>query len=379
VAAATDKPALDERALNALRLDVRAFLDERRANGAFEPRCDGWQSGFSRAFSQDLARQGWVAMTMPSRYGGAGRSALERLVVAEELLAAGAPVAAHWIAERQVAPMVLRVGTDQQRERFLPPITRGELVFALGLSEPNSGSDLASVRTRAKPSDDGWLLSGQKIWTSMAYEADFIIVLCRTSDGEDRHDGLSQMVVDLAWPGVEVRRIPTMTGDDHFCEVFFDEVAVPHENLIGTEGAGWSQVTAELAFERGGPERFLSTFPLFDAFVTEVARDDDPAMLTSIGGLVAELIALRALGTEVALAIDHGRQFGTEAALQKDAGTKFEQRLIETLRGLGASSATAPERVRELFFEASLGAPSFTLRGGTTEVLRGIVGRDLTR
>jgi hypothetical protein len=368
---------VDEARLQELRLAVRAFVEERRRAGDFIPRCDAWQNGLSREFSRALGARGWIGMTLPARYGGRDGSALERLVVAEELLAAGAPVFAHWIAERQIAPSILRHGSEDQRRRFLPAIARGELVFALGMSEPGSGSDLASVRTRARPSDRGWVLSGQKIWSSGAHEADFIAVLCRTSESETRHGGLSQLLVDLRSEGVDVRRIPTMTGDDHFCEVFFDDVLVPEDCLLGLEGSGWPQVTHELAFERGGPERFLSPFPLVEAFAARLDAGSDPHAATAIGGIVAECVALRALATRIAQAIDSGNDMSVDAALEKDAGTEFEQRLLDVLRAVGGAATSDPE-VERLLGEAILASPSATLRGGTTQILRGIVGRALT-
>lgn len=359
-----------------LRQEVRAFLADRRRSGDYQPQVDAMQR-FSREFSLDLAKQGWVGMTLPTRYGGAGRTAVERFAVAEELIAAGAPVAAHWIAERQVGPMLMKHGTEGQRGRFLPGIARGEVVFSIGMSEPSSGSDLASVRTRAKPTDSGWLLNGQKIWTSYAESADFAMVLCRTSEGDDRHGGLSQLIVDLRSPGITIRPIPAMSGAGHFCEVFFDDAFVPDDCLVGEAGAGWRQVVQELSFERSGPDRYLSTFPLLAAWVESSKGSTDPYLAVQVGEVVAELSAVRTLAVRVAQAIDRGVDFAVDAALQKDAGTVLEQRLVEVLRRAGVSSHD-PAPLGNLFYQATLAAPHFTLRGGTTEVLRGIVGRQVT-
>jgi alkylation response protein AidB-like acyl-CoA dehydrogenase len=361
--------------LSALRSEVRAFLTETLGED-WKPGCDCWQTGFSREFSQALGARGLLGTSLPPDYGGAGRSAVERFVIAEELLARGAPVAAHWITERQIAPSILRLGTEDQRQRFLPGIVRGEIVFGICMSEPGSGSDLASVSTRARPEDGGWRLTGQKAWTSFAHESDFLLVLCRTREADNRHDGLSQLIVDSSLPGVEIRRIPTMGGDDHFCEVFLDEVRVPADALLGEEGAGWRQVTAELAFERGGPERYLSTFPLFAAFA-ERAAADDPVSVQTIGELGAELIGLRQLAADVAAAMDEGIDFRVAAAIEKDASTCFEQRLVESIRHVGGDTLLADDRLAELLADASAAAPAFTLRGGTTEILRGIIGREV--
>jgi alkylation response protein AidB-like acyl-CoA dehydrogenase len=257
--------------MDELRRDVRSFLAEELAAGSFDPGCDSWLSGHDPAFSGRLAERGWVGMTVPPEYGGHGRGYLERYGVLEELLAAGAPVAAHWIADRQTGPLLLRFGTEEQRHRFLPGIARGEIYFAIGMSEPDSGSDLASIRTSATPVQGGWSLRGTKVWTSHAHRSHYMITLVRTRRrGERKHEGLSQFLVNLHAPGVSVRPIELLSGEAHFNEVVFDDAFVPADMLIGTEGAGWAQVNCELAYERSGPERFLSTFPLLAETVREL-------------------------------------------------------------------------------------------------------------
>jgi alkylation response protein AidB-like acyl-CoA dehydrogenase len=359
--------------LDELRREVREFVAETLGGDRHVP-CDCWQRGCSREFSEALGKRGWLGMTLPPEYGGGGRSALERFVVAEELLAAGAPVAAHWITERQVAPAILRLGTEEQRRTLLPGILAGRTVFAIGMSEPESGSDLASVKTRARPDRDGWRLNGQKTWSSFAHEADYVLVLCRTSEGEGRHDGLSQLIVDCSLSGVEVRRIPTIGGDDHFCEVFFDDVLVPADGLLGAEGEGWRQVNAELAFERGGPERYLSAWPLFDAFTRRAAGDELATEL--VGRTAAQLIAVRRLAGDIAIDMDGGGDFRVAAALEKDAGTTIERDMIDAI-GAIATEWDADENFARTLAESTAVAPSFTLRGGTTEILRSIVAREL--
>jgi acyl-CoA dehydrogenase len=358
--------------LRALACEVRSFLERRRAEGAFVPACDAWVSGWNRAFSRELAVHGWVGLTIPQRYGGAGRSQLERLVVTEELLAAGAPVAAHWVTERQIAPMFLAVGSEEQRERFLPRIARAEVAFALGMSEPDSGSDLASVRTRATRTDDGWLVSGQKIWTTSAHRADYVLVLCRTGKGV-RHEGLSQLIVDLRSPGVEVRPIPAAIGDEEFAEVFLDDVFVADADVLGRVDDGWRQITTELGYERAGPERFMSNVPLLQEFVGKTPGD--PMGYAVVGELVARMIALRALAMEVTAASDEGKPLSRDAALAKDAGSAYEQDTVEALHLLGCPWEA--HALRALMAFAIVAAPTVTLRGGTTEILRGIIAKDL--
>jgi alkylation response protein AidB-like acyl-CoA dehydrogenase len=366
--------------IDALRKEVREFCESARRAGEFQPRCDAWLASSSPEFSLRLARRGWIGMTWPERYGGHGRSAVERLAVAEELLAAGAPVAAHWIADRQSGPQIYRHGSERLRERFLPAIARGECFFSLGMSEPESGSDLASVRTRARADGSDWVLNGAKVWTSHAHHSHFITVLCRTADlGENPHAGLSILIVDLAAPGVTVRPIRLITGEHHFNEVIFEDVRVPAEMVLGDPGDGWRLVTAELSIERSGPERFLSTFPLFAALLDALGASAGDRDATAIGGLAAELMALRRLSFAVAAAIDGGHDPATQAAIVKDLGTRFEGRVAEVARTLlpARPALGAPAPFDRLLAEAVLSAPGFTLRGGTNEILRGIVARNL--
>jgi alkylation response protein AidB-like acyl-CoA dehydrogenase len=329
-------------------------------------------------FSRRLAERGWVGMTIPVQYGGHGRSAFERYVVTEELLAAGAPVGAHWIADRQMAPSIARNGSEAQKQRYLPAIARAEAFFAIGMSEPDSGSDLASVRARARLTSDGWRLSGTKLWTSVAHIATAMIVLARTDDvAGDRHEGLSQFIVDLPNPAIRISPVITIDGAHHFNEVVFDDALLPESALLGRRGDGWRQVTAELGNERSGPERILSTFPVLAAWAQ--TRPRDPVAQADLGRLTARLVTLRQLSLAVAAELDRGGNPATEAALVKDVGTQFEGDVVTTVsRHVGAARpGSVPERLVELVRRATLHVPAFTLRGGTTEVLRGIVAKGL--
>src|SRR2546430_13128644 len=246
----------------ALQVDVRAFLAEELPRGSFVPGL-GMNAAKDPAFSKKLAERGWLGMALPARYGGHDRSAVDRLIVTEELLRWGAPVGHHWVADRQTGPVLARFGTEAQNQRFLPGICRGDISFSIGMSEPGSGSDLASLSTRAIRDGDGWVIAGRKIWTTWADVNDWFIVLCRTSPVEetgDKRGGLSQFIVDLRSPGVEATPIPFIDGTADFCEVLLDEVFVPDDLVLGEIGAGWTQNTSELAFERGGPDRWLSTY-----------------------------------------------------------------------------------------------------------------------
>lgn len=377
-----------------LRSQVRGFLSAERTAGRFVPACDAWLSGWDESFSRRLAEHGWVGMTIPREYGGHGRSALERYVVVEELLAAGAPVAAHWVSDRQVGPNLLRYGSEPLKRRYLPAIAQGACYFAIGLSEPDAGSDLAAVRTTGTRTDGGWTVSGTKIWTSGAHRAHALIALLRTGppDGRQRHVGLSQLLIELDQPGVTIRPIISMTGEHHFNEVVFDSVFVPDEQVVGTIGDGWAQVTSELAYERSGPERLLSTFVLLDALAGELAArsgsddlgpgDSGPGGAAgAVGRVVSRLWACRQMSLAVAGALAAGEAPEIAAALVKDVGTRLESEIIEVARMLTAVRGGEPDPegagMAGLLAHAVLHAPGFTLRGGTNEILRGIVARGL--
>ena len=359
----------------ALRADVRAFVADTLAPDFL--RNSDFGSGHDAEFSRALGARGWIGMTWPERYGGGGRSFFERYVVTEELLAAGAPVEAHWIADRQSGPVMLRYGTEAQREFFLPRIIRGECFFSIGMSEPDSGSDLASVRTTASQVQGGWLLNGTKLWTSGAHRNHYMITLVRTEpQGDNRHAGLSQFIVDLKnSDGLTVRPIANMAGDRDFNEVVFEDCFVPDEHLLGTAGNGWEQVTSELGYERSGPERFLSSFRLLVELIRAVGPDPEPAQAAAIGRLAGHLVTLRNMSISVAGMLQSNHNPVVEAALVKELGNNFEKELPEVVRLV--APANAGRLFRLTLADTLLHAPSFSLRGGTREILRGMIARGL--
>lgn len=372
-------PLADEtEAEQALRGEIRAFLAQEKAA---DPDLFAG-SGFDIEFSKRLGARGWLGITIPPEYGGAGRTPVDQFVVAEELLAARAPIGAHHAAERQTAPMLLRYGTEAQRRRFLPEIAAGRAGFALGMSEPDSGSDLASVRTRATPDGGGWRVSGTKVWTSWADRVGHAVVLCRTSVEESKHAGLSQLIVDLHAPGVDVRPIRTLDGTAHFCEVILDDVAVPADMVLGNVGDGWKQIGSELAYERGGPDRWLSTFAVYTALI-DAAPHLEPEVRVAVGRCAAWYRVLHTLSYGIARAVSEGREPAVEAAAVKDLGTVFEQRVVSLARDFAADagpvSAPALSTLTAAVRDYTLLAPGYTIRGGSTEVLRTIVSRELLR
>jgi alkylation response protein AidB-like acyl-CoA dehydrogenase len=315
-------------------------------------------------------------MTWPKRWGGADRTSLERYVVVEELIAAGAPIFYHWVADRQSGPLLLRFGTDEQRDRFLPAIARGECGFAIGLSEPNAGSDLAAITTRAVRIDKGWRITGTKIWTSNAQVAEFMIVLCRTSPrGNDRRHGFSQFIVDLGSSGVRVNPIKNMAGQREFNEVVLEEVFVPDKLLLGPVDQGWGQLISELAFERSGPDRFLSALQLCRSFIEEVGDAPTEAEAVLIGRMATHLWTLRHMSASVAGMLQH-KSPELEAAIVKDLGTRFEQQIVESCRSLRPAPARG-SAYADALIDAQLYMPRVTIQGGTPQILRNAMAREL--
>jgi len=365
----------------ALRQDVRAFVAEERSSGRLPPpRRVGL--GFDKEMTRRIAQKGWIGLTWPKQYGGQERSALERYVMNEELLAAAVPVGAHWVADRQSGPVLLKFGTDAQREFYLPRIAAGELTFSIGMSEPESGSDLASLKAKAEKVDGGWRLNGRKIWTTNAHHAQYIIVLARTSTVEgSRHAGLSQLIVDMTSPGISISPIVSMANEHDFNEVLFEDVFVPDDALVGKEGNGWNQVSAELAYERSGPERWLSSFRLISELVDVLGTDARPSSLEELGRLISHLLSLRQLSMSVASMLQQGQSPNMEASIVKDLGTKFEQEAVRVVRNIVSAedltSGGRAERLKALLMHAQQYAPAFTIRGGTNEILRGIIAKGI--
>jgi acyl-CoA dehydrogenase len=362
-----------------LRAEVRAFLAETMAEIPPLRRNRNW-SGASAEFSRKMGERGWIGMTWPRRYGGHARSTLERYVVLEEMLAAGAPVGAHWVADRQSGPLLMRYAPDTLAPLIVPKIARGEAFFCIGMSEPDSGSDLASIRSRAEPCADGWAINGRKLWTSGAHRAHYMIVLVRTgergSGNSNRHGGMSQFLVDMTTPGLTVRPILNQLGEHDFNEVTFDDVRVPVEHLIGAEGEGWQQVGAELAFERSGPERYLSSSQLLLEML-DAADADDPRQAVAIGRIVAQYGALRQMSLGVAGMLARGENPALAASLVKDQGALVEQAMPDIAHDLFGGRVEPGSTLDQSMRYTTLAVPSFSLRGGTREILRGIIAKGM--
>ncbi len=356
-----------------MRQDVRAFLREAMPAG-WRPNSD-FAASHDAAFSRRLGERGWIGITWPTQYGGGGRSFFERYVVTEELLAAGAPVGAHWIADRQSGALLLRYGSEAQRAYFLPRIAAGDCYFSIGMSEPDVGSDLASVRTRADKVDGGWRVNGRKIWSTGAHKNHFMIALVRTEGGPDnRHKGLSQMIIDLHGQGLHIRPIRNLAGEVDFAEILFEDCFVPDDRVVGQAGNGWEQVTSELAYERSGPERFLSSFRVFVELLRAVGSSPDAHQAAVLGRLTAHYLALRKMSISVAGMLQSGADPAVEAVLVKDVGNSFEQSVMDAVRQVAPVDHAG---LRTALMDAQSYAPSWSIRGGTREILRGAIARGL--
>jgi len=371
----------------AFRKEVREFLEGELRKGSFQVRSDNWLFGFSPEFSCKLGEKGWIGLCWPKEYYGKGKSYTYRLVLTEELLRYGAPAAAHWFGDRQMGPSIIRHGSEDQKHFFLPRIASGEAYFGIGMSEPEAGSDLASLKTRAVEDGDDYVINGQKVWTSGAHHVDYLYLVARTDPEAPKHKGISEFIVDRKLRGIEVRPVVDMTGANHFSEVFFDNVRVPKTMLVGEKNRGWYQIAAQLDYERSGIERLMSNYPLYQDLIKYVKNRkrtaiqvEEQVLRHTLADLQVQYEVGRLLIYRVVWVLDQGRLPNYEAAMAKVFCTAFEQRVAQVAtRILGAygqlrqGSKWIPDEFRESATESYLLSPGYTLRGGTSEILRNIV------
>lgn len=326
---------------------------------------DSWINGYSKEFARVLAAEGWIGMTWPVDVGGGGRPGIERIIMAEEMISAGAPIAASWIADRQMGPAIFTYGTDDQKAEFLPGILAGETTWCIGMSEPDAGSDLAALKTSASRAGSVFLVNGQKIWTSLAADAEYCYLICRTDSSGRPHEGVSELIVPMNLPGIDVRPVRDMVGNDHFCEVFFTDVEVPVENLVGVEGAAFKQTMVQLAHERGGIDRLVSNRPLYDLALAHADSSDL---------LVRQEIAAIETGYHLGRLMVYRGALG-EGHAAFSAGTKMfctehEQRVSQfASRVLGPAAIVGDVDPNAICY-----APAYTIQGGMSAVMRNILG-----
>jgi len=370
----------------AFREEVRNFLEEELKKGTFEPTCDGWIQGYSPEFTKKVAEKGWIGLTWPREYGGGERSNIERLVLTEEMLRYGAPAACHWFADRQIGNAIIAYGTEEQKSELLPQILKGEAYVGLGMTEPEAGSDLASLKTRAVADGDYYVIDGEKMWTSCARFMTHVYLVARTDPDAPKHRGISEFVVDASLPGVTIRPTIDITGSEAWGEVFYDNVRVHKKYLIGEKNRGFYQILHQLDYERAGLERLMGNYPLFDGiirFTKETEQNgkplcEDTLIRHKLAQLQIEFEIGRLLTYRVVLVMDEGRAPNVEAAMAKAYCTSFEQRLASVateilgLYGqLLAESKWAP--ILGMAPHSYLGSKGYGLQAGTTEVLKNIV------
>jgi alkylation response protein AidB-like acyl-CoA dehydrogenase len=313
-------------------------------------------------------------MTWPVEEGGHGRTVLERFVVFEALIANGAPVAASWFADRQMGPSLLQFGTPEQRRLWLPGIVAGESMWCIGMSEPDAGSDVASLRTRATRDGNEWVIDGQKVWTSGAAFSDWCYLIARTDPDAPKHAALSEFVVDMHAPGVTVRPIVDMTSNNHFCEVMFDGVRVPADHLVGEENNSFRQLMRQMEHERGGIDRLVSNYALYrDVMASGLVDHGDPLVRQEL----AAIETCYRIGRLLVLRETLGQAPKGFSAATKTFGTEFEQRLASFCAGVlgphallwGAANGLGARAARALCY-----SPAYTIMGGTTQILRNVLG-----
>lgn len=365
-----------------LRKEVREFLAEEIAAGSFDPNNAGSSDRYNLEFSKRVGERGWIGLTWPKKYGGHERTFLERYVLTEEFRVVNAPVWGHFVADRQSGPMLMKYAGEDICADILPRICRGECCFCIGMSEPNSGSDLFAAKAKAEKVDGGWKINGTKIWTSIAHHADYMIGLFRTSPPtkENRRHGLTQFLVDMKLPGITINPIPWPNGALDFNEVVLEDVFIPDSHVLGEADMAWKQATSELAYERSGPERFLETFYVLVGLVRLLGDNPDLRGAEGIGRLVAQLHTLRRMSVSVNGMLQAGKEPVLEGSIVKDLGTIWEQQLPSTARDLAAFADPQSDNMvsfHEQLQHAIMIAPKFTIQGGTTEVLRGIIARGL--
>ncbi len=368
------------------RQELKDFLEDELKQGTFQPSCDAWIQGYSPEFTKKVSQKGWIGLTWPEEYGGKGRSHIDRLILTEEMLRYGAPAACHWFADRQIGGGILRYGTEEQKREILPKIIAGEAYVGLGLSEPEAGSDLASLRTRATEDGDDYIVDGQKMWTSCGMFMNYLYMVARTDPDAPEHRGISEFIFPTDLPGVTITPTIDITGSTAWAEVFFDGLRIPGKCLIGEKNRGFYQVVNQLDYERAGLERLMGNYPLFDAiieFVKETKKNGKPLsgdtlIRQKLAQLQVEFEIGRLLTYKVVMVMEEGRAPNVEASMAKAYSTSFERRLASvTMDILGlygqlwAESKYAP--VLGMCSHSYLASTGYSLQAGTSEVLRNVI------
>ncbi|MBA7559859.1 putative acyl-CoA dehydrogenase FadE17 [subsurface metagenome] len=342
--------------------------------------------GHDPEFTKRVSQKGWIGLTWPKEHGGQGRSYIDRLILTEEMLRYGAPAACHWFADRQIGGAIVHYGTEEQRRELLPMILRGEAYVGLGMSEPDAGSDLASLKTKATEDGDEFIIDGQKTWTSGGSHMNWIYLVARTDPDAAKHKGISEFFFRTDLPGVNVVPIADITGGVHFNEVFFENVRIPKTSLIGEKNRGFYQILNQLDYERSGMERLMANYPLFEALINytkETKRkgqplSQDPLIRAKLAQLKVELEIGRLHMYRVAMVMDEGRAPNWESSMSKVYGTAFEQRLAgAAIEIVGLYGQLSPQSkrvpIKGMAYHSYLSSKGYSLQAGSSEVLKNIM------
>ena len=368
------------------RQEIRDFLEGEIKQGLWEPSCDAWIMGHDPEFTKRVSQKGWIGLTWPKEHGGQGRPYIDRLILTEEMLRYGAPAACHWFADRQIGGAIVHYGTDEQKKELLPMILKGEAYVGLGISEPDAGSDLASLKTKATEDGDSYIIDGQKTWTSGGGSMNWIYLVGRTDPDVPKHKGISEFFFRTDLPGVNVVPIEDITGGVHFNEVFFENVRIPKTSLIGEKNRGFYQILNQLDYERSGMERLMANYPLFEAlinYVKETKRNgqplsQDPLIRAKLAQLKVELEIGRLHMYRVAMVMDEGRAPNWESSMSKVYGTAFEQRLAgAAIEIVGLYGQLSPQSkcvpIKGMAYHSYLSSKGYSLQAGSSEVLKNIL------
>ena len=368
----------------AFRQEVREWLAAHVPAGRLVTleRKDGFDQHV--AWERELASGNWGMVTWPSEYGGRGLDLIEWLIFEEEYWAAGAPLRANQNGIFLLGPTIMEFGSDEQKARFLPPMARGEVIWAQAWSEPGAGSDMAAIKTTALRDGDHYVINGQKTWSSRASFADWGFGLFRTEEGSQRHKGLSFLLFDLNAPGITRRPIRQLHGDPGFAELFFDEVRVPVENRIAGEGEGWKVAMATAGFERGlmlrSPGRFQATAARLMALLRETADCASPGLREEVVRLWMGAQAYAYNTYQVAARIMAGGSIGAEASLNKIFWSELDRamhRAAMHLLGPAAELQTLPDGRANEWLEGYIFSLSGPIYAGSNEIQRNITAERL--
>jgi alkylation response protein AidB-like acyl-CoA dehydrogenase len=369
--------------VEAFRAEFRAWLaanlDDRYRGLGFATAAEGDSLERLREWNRVLADAGYAAIAWPAEYGGRGASVLEQVAFAEEMHRSGAPGSLNPLGISNIAPAIMQWGTEEQKRHFLPRMLRGDDIWCQGFSEPDAGSDLASLKTRAVRDDDHYVVTGQKVWNTLGHLATWCELLVRTDTDVPKHKGISCLLVDMSLPGVEVRPLVTITGEREFNELFFDEVRVPVADLLGPEHEGWRVAMTTLAYERGGVANLHLMVRKKVADLLELARttkidgrpaSDDPVIRQKLAKVYLEGEFLKLLADRAISDAAHGRDLGPESSLAKLLWSQCEGHIAEVAAEVLGPAANTGHWGRDRLYVRAL-----TIAGGTTEVNKNIIAQ----